>query len=67
VLDTLEKAWDGFCEHATQGWNIGRAPYGYVGERIPHPVPAKRAEGLTKSKLILDDVRAPVVKAMFDW
>ncbi|MGH9072979.1 MAG: recombinase family protein [Acidimicrobiales bacterium] len=67
VLDTLEKAWDGFCEHASQGWNIGVAPYGFVGERIPHPVPAKRAEGLTKTRLVLDPVRAPVVQEMFAW
>jgi DNA invertase Pin-like site-specific DNA recombinase len=67
VLETLEKAWDGFCEHATQGWNIGVPPYGYLGDRIPHPVPAKRAEGLTKTRLILDPVRSPVVEEMFAW
>ena len=66
VLETLEKAWDGFCEHTTQGWNIGVPPYGYVGDRIRHPVPAKRAEGLTKTRLVLDPVRAPVVAEMFE-
>lgn len=29
VLETLEKSWDGFCEHTRQGWNVGRPPYGY--------------------------------------
>jgi hypothetical protein len=60
VLDTLEKAWDGFCEHASQGWNIGVPPYAYLAERIPHPIPAKRAEGLCKTRLVPDPVRAPV-------
>ena len=67
VLDTLEKAWDGFCEHATQGWNIGVPPYGYLADRVPHPVPAKRADGLCKTRLVLDPVRAPVIEAMFTW
>ena len=67
VLDTLEKAWDGFCEHATQGWNIGVPPYGYMAERIPHPIPAKRAEGLCKTRLVPDPVRAPVVEQIFAW
>ena len=67
MLDTLEKAWDGFCEHATQGWNIGVPPYGYLAERIPHPIPAKRAEGLCKTRLVPDPVRAPVVAEIFEW
>ncbi|WP_198537863.1 recombinase family protein [Frankia sp. KB5] len=67
VLETLEKAWDGFCEHATQGWNIGSPPYGYLAERIPHPVPAKRAAGSTKTRLAWDPVRAPVVQKIFEW
>jgi hypothetical protein len=67
VLDTLEKAWDGFCEHATQGWNIGVPPYGYLAERIPHPIPAKRTEDLCKTRLVPDPVRAPVVAEIFEW
>ncbi|WP_239341382.1 recombinase family protein, partial [Frankia sp. CiP3] len=67
VLETLEKAWDGFCEHAVQGWNIGVPPYGYRAKRIPHPVPAKRAEGLHKTRLVLDPARAPAVAMIFEW
>jgi site-specific DNA recombinase len=65
VLDMLEKSWDGFCEHTRQGWNVGTPPYGYKADRIPHPVPAKRAEGLTKTRLIKDTVRALVVEEIF--
>ncbi|WP_230203131.1 recombinase family protein [Parafrankia discariae] len=67
VLETLEKAWDGFCEHATQGWNIGVPPYGYLADSVPHPVPAKRADGLKKTRLQIDPVRAHVIETMFLW
>ncbi|MBI0301185.1 recombinase family protein, partial [Streptomyces sp. PRKS01-29] len=39
VLEMLEKAWGGFEEHTIQGYNIGKPPYGYLADRIPHPVP----------------------------
>ncbi len=67
VLEMLEKAWDGFCEHTHQGWNVGRPPYGYLAEKIPHPVPARRAEGRTKTRLVPDPVRGPAVHQMFVW
>ena len=67
VLETQEKAWDGFCEHTRQGWNIGRPPYGYRAEPVPHPVPARRAEGKTKHRLVPDPVTAPVVRQIFAW
>jgi site-specific DNA recombinase len=67
VLETLEKAWDGFCEHTRQGWNVGSPPYGYLAEKIPHPVPARRAEGRTKTRLVPDPLRAPVVHQIFTW
>jgi site-specific DNA recombinase len=67
VLETLEKAWDGFCEHTRQGWNVGVPPYGYVAEKIPHPVPARRAEGKTKTRLVPDPARAPVVHQIYTW
>ena len=67
VLETLEKAWDGFCEHTRQGWNVGSPPYGYQAEKIPHPVPARRAEGRTKTRLLPDPLRAPVVHQIFTW
>ncbi len=67
VLEMLEKSWDGFCEHTKQGWNVGAAPYGYLLDKIPHPVPARRAEGRTKSRLAPDPERAPVIHQMFIW
>jgi DNA invertase Pin-like site-specific DNA recombinase len=67
VLEVLEKSRDGMCEHTRQGWNIGRPPYGYAAERVPHPVPARRAEGKTKTRLVLDPERAPVVAQIFTW
>jgi len=66
VLNILEQSWRGTCEHVRQGWNIGPVPYGYRGEKVPHPVPAKRADGLTKTRLILDPERAEVVRRIFD-
>jgi site-specific DNA recombinase len=49
------------------GPNIGTPPYGYTAERIPHPVPYKAAQGRTKSRLILDPVRAAVIGQIFTW
>ena len=60
-LQVKEKAWKGLQEHALAGWNIGPAAYGYLAERIPHPAPAKAAQGRTKSRLVLDPARAPIV------
>src|SRR5713101_1553380 len=62
-----EKAWRGFEQHTIDGYNIGGAPYGYQPERIPHPNPAKAAQGRTKARLILDPQRAPVVEQIFTW
>lgn len=67
VLELLEKAEDGYVVHTQQGWNVGRPPYGYLGEQVPHPVPAKRAEGKTKTRLVPDPVRAPVVERIYRW
>lgn len=47
--------------------NVGRPPYGYLAEKIPHPVPARRAEGRTKSRLVPDPARARVVHEIFTW
>ncbi|HEV2370984.1 MAG TPA: recombinase family protein [Streptosporangiaceae bacterium] len=66
-LQIKEKAWAGLREHSLDGWNIGSPPYGYLAEKVPHPVPAKRAEGRTKTRLILDPLRAPVVAQIFTW
>jgi site-specific DNA recombinase len=62
-----EKAWKGLREHALDGWNIGPAPYGYQPERIPHPVPVKAAQGRTKTRLVPDPERAPVVAQIYTW
>jgi site-specific DNA recombinase len=66
VLDMLEKAWGGFEIHTRQGWNVGRAPYGYVADCIPHPVPARRAEGKHKTRLAINEAEAVTVRAIFD-
>ncbi len=66
-LQLKEKAWKGLQEHSLAGWNIGPAAYGYLADRIPHPAPAKAAQGRTKSRLILDPDRAPVVARIYDW
>ncbi len=65
VLQMLELSWDGFVEHISQGWNVGKPPYGYLAERVPHPVPARRAEGRTKHRLVPDPARAPAVTCIF--
>lgn len=67
ALEMLEASREGLETHTRQGWNIGRPPYGYLAERIEHPVPAKRREGKTKARLVLDPIRAPVVAQMFTW
>ncbi len=64
---TLEQSWDGFREHTRQGWNIGKPCYGYLAERLPHPVAAKREEGKTKSRLIIDPERGPTVTQIYLW
>jgi site-specific DNA recombinase len=57
----------GLLEHSEAGWNIGPAPYGYTAARIRHPDPALASLGRTKSRLILDPARAPVVTQIFTW
>jgi site-specific DNA recombinase len=67
VLEMLEKSRGGFEQHTEAGFNIGQAPYGYLAEKIPHPVPARRAEGRSKTRLTPDPVRAPVVEQIYSW
>ena len=66
-LQLKEKTWKGLVEHSLDGWNIGPAPYGYLADRIPHPVPVKASQGRTKTRLALDPDRAPVVEQIFTW
>jgi site-specific DNA recombinase len=66
-FELKEKSWAGFQEHSLEGFNTGPAPYGYAGHRIPHPAPSKAAEGRTKTRLMIDPGRAPVVAQIFAW
>ncbi len=67
VVEMLEKSWDGFAVHTEEGFNIGKPCYGYRANRVPHPVPAKRAKGQKKTFLEPDPQQAPVVKKIFTW
>jgi hypothetical protein len=63
----MEASWDGLRTHTQQGWNIGRPPYGYQAEKVPHPVPAKAADGKSKTRLVPDALRGPAVTQIFVW
>jgi site-specific DNA recombinase len=67
VLEILEKSWGGFEMHTEAGFNIGMPCYGYQALRVPHPVPAKRAKGVKKTRLEPHPDEAPVVRKMFTW
>lgn len=67
VTEMLEKSWDGFEQHTEAGYNIGKPCYGFRAEKVPHPVPAKRAKGIKKTKLKAHEVEAAVVRKMFHW
>ena len=66
-LQMLGLCWDGLVQHAIDGWNIGPAPYGYCPDRHQHPAALKAAQGLTRTRLIPDPERGPVVTRIFDW
>src|SRR5260370_397227 len=66
-LQLKEKTWKGLQEHSLAGWNIGFPPYGYAADRIPHPAPAPAAQGRTKSRLVREEARAPVVEQIYTW
>jgi site-specific DNA recombinase len=66
-LQLREKIWKGLIEHSADGWNIGTVPYGYAAEKVTHPSPIKAAHGLTKTRLVIDPVRGPVVTLIFTW
>ncbi len=67
VLNMLELSWGGLKAHTGQGYNIGKPPYGYLAEKLRHPVKAKAHEGKTKHRLVPDSVRGPVVTQIFLW
>lgn len=58
VLGRLHRAHRTGLEHR-------QAPYGYLADKVPHPVPARRAEGATKHRLVPDPVCGPVVSEIF--
>jgi len=66
-LQLKGKVWDGLKEHSLDGWNLGRPPVGYLGEKHPHPNPIKAAEGRTKTRLIEDPVYGPVIGQIYRW
>jgi len=66
-IQLKEKCWKGLQEHSLAGYNIGTPPYGYAADRIAHPAPAKADQGRTKTRLVLDPDRAPVVEQIYTW
>jgi len=67
VIEMLEKSWDGFETHTEQGYNVGKPCYGYRAKKVPHPVPAKRAKGVKKTRLEVHHVEGSVVRKVFGW
>lgn len=57
----------GFEVHTEAGYNVGKPCYGYRALKVPHPVPAKRAKGVKKTRLEAHPVEGPVVHKMFTW
>jgi site-specific DNA recombinase len=49
-----DKTRKGHEQHALDGYNNGRVPFGYLPDRIPHAVPAKAALGLSRTRLKTD-------------
>ncbi len=66
-LQLKDAVWSGLREHSLAGWNLGKVPLGYLGERHPHPNPIKAAEGRAKTRLAPDPVYAPVVSQIYKW
>jgi len=66
-LQLKGKVWDGLKEHSLAGWNLGKVPIGYTGQKHPHPNPIKAAEGRTKTRLTEDPVYGPVITRIHTW
>jgi site-specific DNA recombinase len=64
-LQVKEAAWKGLREHAMDGWNLGKPPYGYTAQRHPHPSPIRATQGNTRTRLAPDPDQAPVVERIF--
>ncbi|BCB88860.1 iron chelate uptake ABC transporter family permease subunit [Phytohabitans suffuscus] len=67
AINVMEQAWEGTKVHTQEGYNIGRVPYGYTAVKEPHPAPARRSRGLTRTRLAVDPVRGPVITQIFYW
>jgi site-specific DNA recombinase len=67
VLNMLELSWGGLRQHTAQGYNIGKPPYGYRAQRVRHPNKLKANEGRSKHRLVVDELRGPVVSQIFLW
>jgi site-specific DNA recombinase len=65
-LQLKQKMWRGMRTHAAEGYNLGKVLDGYLPEKIPHPAPAKAAHGRTKTRFALDELRAPIIAAIFE-
>jgi DNA invertase Pin-like site-specific DNA recombinase len=67
VRDLIEKSRRGMEESVRQGWHTGGpAPYGYLLEPHPHPNPQKAKDGRKKHRLVLDPVKAGIVRMIFE-
>ena len=64
-LSLKQSMWRGMRTHAAQGYNLGKVLDGYLPEKIPHPAPSKAAQGRTKTLLAIDEIRAPIIAAIY--
>jgi site-specific DNA recombinase len=66
--ELMVKSRQGQETSTRQGWHTGGvALYGYRFTTHDHPNPHKASRGMNKRTLELDPVRAPVVRAIYDW
>jgi site-specific DNA recombinase len=66
--ELMVKSRQGQETSTRQGWHTGGiALYGYRFVTHDHPNPHKASRGINKRTLELDSVRAPVVRAIYDW
>ena len=66
-LQLKDAVWSGLKEHSLAGWNLGKVPIGYTGEKHPHPNPIKAAEGRTKTRLTPNPVYGPIIGQIYRW
>ncbi len=66
--ELMVKSRQGQETSTRQGWHTGGvALFGYRFVTHDHPNPHKASRGINKRTLELDPVRAPVVRAIYDW